>query len=244
LIESSVYVLVPGAWHAGWAWEPVAKRLRAAGHRTLTVTMPGTGHGDDPSGVRLQDGIDHLVREIERRDLTDVVLVGHSWSGYPVTAAAHRLAGRITGLVYCSAHVPVPGRSHVEDDPPEVAALFRDLIGASPTGSIAPLPLFARELFLQDADPGTQDLVADLLSPMPGGYFLDALDLPDPIDLGLPMVYLLAEADNAMPRPGTEMAARLGLTPVLVPGNHDNLLTHPDELAKAILAVGAVAPSI
>jgi len=31
------------------------------------------------------------------------------------------------------------------------------------------------------------------------------------------------------------MAARLGLTPVLVPGNHDSLLTHPDELAKAIL---------
>ena len=27
------FVLVHGAWHGGWAWQPVASRLRAAGHR-------------------------------------------------------------------------------------------------------------------------------------------------------------------------------------------------------------------
>jgi pimeloyl-ACP methyl ester carboxylesterase len=233
--ESSVYVLVPGAWHAGWAWRAVAERLRAAGHQALTVTLPGTGDGDDPSGVRLQDAVDHLVQEIERRDLTDVVLVGHSWGGYPITVAAHRLAGRVTKLVYYSALIPVPGRSLMDDNPPESAGMLRAMIESSPTGSIPALPMFVQQLFLQDADPGTQNLVAELLTPAPGGYFLDAPQMPDPISLGLPMVYLLAEDDHAMPRPGTEMAARLGLTPILVPGNHDGLLTHPDELAKAIL---------
>ncbi|MFG2472626.1 hypothetical protein ACGFXB_45520 [Streptomyces canus] len=29
------------------------------------------------------------------RDLKDVVLVGHSWGGYPVTDTAHALAGRV-----------------------------------------------------------------------------------------------------------------------------------------------------
>lgn len=233
--ESSVYVLVPGAWHAAWAWRPVAERLRAAGHRAVTVTMPGMGDGDDPSGLRLRDAVDHLVHEIERRDLTEVVLVGHSWGGYPMTAAAHRLTGRIAKLVYFSALIPVPGRSLIDDNPPESAALLRTMIESSPTGSIAPSPMFVQQLFLQDAEPGTQQLVAELLTPTPGGYFLDAPELPDPISLGLPMLYLLAEDDHAMPRPGAEMAARLGLTPVLVPGNHDSLLTHPDDLAKAIL---------
>ena len=25
------FVLVPGAWQGGWAWQPVARRLREAG---------------------------------------------------------------------------------------------------------------------------------------------------------------------------------------------------------------------
>ena len=33
-------------------------------------------------------------------------------------------------------------------------------------------------------------------------------------------------------------AERAGLTPVAVPGTHEGLLTHPEEIAKAILALG------
>jgi hypothetical protein len=36
-------------------------------------------------------------------------------------------------------------------------------------------------------------------------------------------------------RPGAEFAARLGLKPVMVPGTHEGLLAHPDEVANAIL---------
>jgi hypothetical protein len=47
--------------------------------------------------------------------------------------------------------------------------------------------------------------------------------------------YFLGEDDHALPRPGAEFAARLGLEPVMVPGTHEGLLTHPDEVANAIL---------
>jgi hypothetical protein len=39
-----------------------------------------------------------------------------------------------------------------------------------------------------------------------------------------------------MHRPRTEFASRLGIEPVMVPGRHDSMLTHPDAVAKAILA--------
>ncbi|WP_264078085.1 hypothetical protein [Mycobacterium shimoidei] len=39
-----------------------------------------------------------------------------------------------------------------------------------------------------------------------------------------------------MPRPHTEFAARLGVERIVVPGTHNGMLTHPDEVAKAILA--------
>jgi hypothetical protein len=50
-VEQTTYVLVPGGWHGGWAWRPVAERLRASGHRAVTLTLPGLGDGDDPSGT-------------------------------------------------------------------------------------------------------------------------------------------------------------------------------------------------
>jgi pimeloyl-ACP methyl ester carboxylesterase len=41
-----------------------------------------------------------------RRDLTEVTLVAHSWGGYPATAAAHQLTGRVSKLIFYSALVP------------------------------------------------------------------------------------------------------------------------------------------
>lgn len=179
--------------------------------------------------------MDHVVSEVERLDLTDVTLVAHSWGGYPTAGAAHRLSGKVTKVVYYGAQVPVRGRSMVDDNPPEAAAMLRGLIDASPTRAIAPTLRFVQGIFMQDVEEGTQRLVAELLTPQPGNYFLDALDVPDVAELGIPALYILGEDDRALPRPGTEFAARLGLEPVMVPGTHEGMLTHPDEVAKAIL---------
>lgn len=65
----------------------------------------------------------------------------------------------------------------------------------------------------------------------------ESLDVDDVTTLGLPVAYVLAEDDKALARPGEEFAARLGVKPVLVPGGHESLLTHPDELTEALLAV-------
>jgi pimeloyl-ACP methyl ester carboxylesterase len=233
--SNSTYVLIPGAWHGGWSWRPVAERLRAAGHRAVCLTLPGMGDGDDPAGLRLKDAVDHVVSEVERLDLADVTLVGHSWGGYPLAGAAHRLQGKVSRAIYYAAQIPERGKSLLEDNPPEAAAMLRGLIDASPVRAIAPTLQWVQGLFMQDADERTQRLVADLLTPQPGAYFLDALDVPSVAELGIPALYVLGQDDHALPLPGAEFAARLGLEPVMVPGPHDGLLTHPDEVAQAIL---------
>jgi pimeloyl-ACP methyl ester carboxylesterase len=233
--DSSTYVLIPGAWHGGWAWRPVAERLRAAGHRAICLTLPGLGDGDDPTGLRLQDAVDHVVGETERLNPGQVTLVGHSWGGYPVTGAGHRLADRVSKVIYYSAHVPVRGRSPVEDSPMGAAGLLSKLIASSPNGAIPPTLEFVRRLFMQDVAEDAQRLLAELLTPQPCGYFLDALDVPDMVTLGIPTQYILSEDDHALPRPGPEFAGRLGLEPVMVPGSHEGMLTHPDAVAEAIL---------
>ena len=72
LTTSPTFVLVPGAWQGGWAWQPVGRRLREAGYAAVTVTLPGLADGDDRAGLRLSDAIDHVVSEVERRDLAEV----------------------------------------------------------------------------------------------------------------------------------------------------------------------------
>jgi pimeloyl-ACP methyl ester carboxylesterase len=72
------------------------------------------------------------------------------------------------------------------------------------------------------------------LTLQPGGYFLDPLHF-HPLDLGIPLAYITGDDDLAMPRPAAESAARIGVQPIVVPGTHIELLTHPDQVAATIL---------
>jgi len=232
---SPTFVLVPGAWEGGWAWQPVARRLREAGFAAVTITLPGLTDGDERAGLRLSDAVDHLVAEVGRRDLSEVILVGHSWGGYVITGAAHQLAGRLAKVIYYNAVVPARGTAMVDENA-EYAALTRAAIEASPDGTIS---LFREQvpMLMPDADQQVQDLVFELLVPQPGGYFLDPIDVGDVTTLGVPAGYILSEDDQALARPGTEFATRIGLIPVMVSGGHLSMLTRPDEAAKALLEI-------
>jgi pimeloyl-ACP methyl ester carboxylesterase len=235
-MQSSTFVLVPGMCHGGWVWHPVAQRLQAAGHRTVALTMPGLAFGDDPVGLRLKDAVNYIVAEIERRNLTDVVLVGHSWGGLPITVVAHHLSGRVAKVVYFSAIVPGQGLSAIDENPPHFADYMRAAIEAS-TDRTIPVSFDAFQQFMMQGEPeSVQRLVFDLLTPQPGGYMMDAVEVPGVETVAIPTAYVLAEDDLSLPRPGTEYAARIGVTPVMVPGTHEALLTHPDEVAKALLS--------
>ncbi|MEU5189553.1 alpha/beta fold hydrolase [Streptomyces klenkii] len=228
------YVFVPGAWHGGWSWHPVAQRVAGPGHRAVALTMPGLSPGDNPRDLRLADAVAYLIAEVERRDLTDVVLVGHSWGGIPIAGAARRLAGRLRAMAFVSAFVPRDGESMAEAMGPDVSRYIRETIEASPDRTISvDFPAF-RESLMQGEPENLQRLVHELLVPHPGGYLLDALDVVDFAAADVPITYLLAEDDRALTVPGTELAARAGVIPLLVPGTHETILTHPDEVAETL----------
>ena len=113
----STYVLVHGAWGGAWVWRRVLGPLRAAGHEVHAVTLTGDGeraHLRRPD-ISLQDHVDDVLGLIDAEELRGVVLVGHSYGGMVITAAADALLARGPGwlrhLVYVDAMVPVPGES-------------------------------------------------------------------------------------------------------------------------------------
>jgi pimeloyl-ACP methyl ester carboxylesterase len=239
------FVLVHGAWHGGWSWQPVASLLRAAGHRVLAPTCPGLGINDDPRDVTLADCVDSLVNQVEESHAGDVTLVGHSWGGYVIAGAAPRLASRLARLVFWSAFVPETGRSLYDEVPPSYQELFAQLAGASADKTVAlPLEVF-QGAFMGDANPAAIAVVHSLLRPQPYRTFTDP-----PADgeayrgLGIPLHYVLSADDVALP-PGEfgwdRFAERIKATPVPVPGSHESMFTRPAELADALVQV-TVAP--
>ncbi|HEX4247698.1 MAG TPA: alpha/beta hydrolase [Pseudonocardia sp.] len=235
---TDTYVLITGAWHGGWAWRPVAQRLRALGHRVLTPTLPGLHDGADPTAHSLPDVIDYVVDLVEGADLRDVTLLGHSWGGYVITGAAPRLAPRLRKLVYWSAFVPEAGRCLNDEVPPHYTEMFVALAQASGNNSVTmPFEVW-QNAFMQDAPEPVQHTVHELLVPQPMQYFSTPVDPIDPATLGVPASYVLSVDDIALP-PGEygwdRFARRLGVEPITAPGSHEASFTQPAGLVESIL---------
>jgi pimeloyl-ACP methyl ester carboxylesterase len=109
-------VLVHGAWHGGWCWKRVAPKLRAAGHDVFTPTLTGVGERVHLAGlgVNLDTHITDVLNVLEVEELSDVVLVGHSYAGMVVTGVADRVGGKLRSLIYLDAFVPGDGRNMID----------------------------------------------------------------------------------------------------------------------------------
>ena len=124
-------VLVHGAWGGAWVWRRVLGPLREAGHRVFAVSLSGVGErAHQPSrDITLQTHIDDVKAVIDCEELTDVILVGHSYSGMVITGVADQMRDRIAQLVYLDAVVPLPGESwssrHTEETRQQRRALIQ-----------------------------------------------------------------------------------------------------------------------
>ena len=116
------YVLVHGAWHGGWCWGKVAERLRAAGHRVFTPTLTGLGdraHLIAPH-VGLATHVEDVIATLEMEDLSDVVLVGHSFGSAVISGVVDECADRIRRLVFLDSFLLQSGQSPFSQLPPEM----------------------------------------------------------------------------------------------------------------------------
>ncbi|MCA2214660.1 alpha/beta fold hydrolase [Jidongwangia harbinensis] len=233
----TTYLLVPGMWLGAWAWRDVTRTLRARGHDVYPLTLTGLAdrsHLLGP-GVDLDTHIADIVRLVEAEDLRDVVLVGHSYGGLPVSAAALRLKARIRQVVYVDAGPLPEGTSQLAlggEDP----AGFTD-------GTVPPRPWDAQ------ADPvllaGLDDAALTLLRTRGTPHPLAAAAQPlgtraTSADLPTALVACTFPPDRiaAMQAAGHPFFA--GLTEariVSLPTGHWPMLSEPEALAEALLSL-------
>ncbi len=136
------FVLIPGACHGGWWYEPLARALTHDGHQVRAVTLAGLGP-DGLAGagqVNLTSHIAEATAAITGAG-EPVVLVGHSYGGSVITAAADQVPEHVRALVYLDAFVPDDGDSCWTMTNDEQRRWYIE--GAARTGlAVDPLPFF------------------------------------------------------------------------------------------------------
>ncbi|WP_227980458.1 alpha/beta fold hydrolase [Nocardia spumae] len=131
----ATFVLVPGGWHGWWSFEAVIPLLERDGHTVHALTLTGLRPDDDPATVataNLDTHADDVLRLLDRAHLTDATLVGHSYGGMVIAAAADRARGRVARLVHLDAYVPRDGESCWSATTEAYRQLFAE--GAAGTG--------------------------------------------------------------------------------------------------------------
>jgi pimeloyl-ACP methyl ester carboxylesterase len=238
----STFVLVHGAWHDGSAWESVVKHLEAQGHQAFAPTIAGNGKGVNKNvnhAQCTQSVIDYIVG----KDLTDIVLLGHSFGGTIIAKVAEAIANRIKRLIFLDAFILNDGESLRDNLPPHLQQLIDGLAKESDDNTMM-LPFDVwREVFINDADLELAKSSYAQLSSQPYQPFIDKLDLKQFYSLPIPKSYLYCSEDIALPQGEwgwhPRMSNRLGLFRfVQMPGSHEVMFSNPDGLAAKIIAAG------
>lgn len=228
-------VLVHGAWHGGWSWNPVARRLRASGHEVHAPTLTGVCeriHLATPeTGVSVH--VADIVNHIRFNELSDIVLVGHSYGGAVITGVASEVADRIAALVYLDAfNIEESGTSLFDNSPEWRVRQLRDAAEAYNGWQIPPDPLVP----IWASSPESHEILTRLTTPHTLACFTEPIVLSGAEKTIADRTYILcADYD---PSPFQPFYARYRDDPVWhtarIPGKHDAPIATPDRVAQEI----------
>jgi pimeloyl-ACP methyl ester carboxylesterase len=227
----ATFVLVHGAWHGAWCWRRVARLLVRDGHEVFVPTLTGLG---ERSHLRRPDtGLDtHILdvaNEMKWQELTDVVLVGHSYGGLVISGVAEMAERSIAALIFLDAFVPENGQALIDLAPPAVRETF---MAAERDGSFAVPPRSAAQFHVNERDRA----------------WVDAQCTPQPVKCGLQSVTLSGAREriarkayiraSAYPSPpfdaALEKARAQGWHTHEVACGHDVMVDAPERLAEIL----------
>jgi hypothetical protein len=238
----SHYLLVHGAWHGAWCWQRVMPGLIQAGHRAHAVTLTGLGeraHLLRPD-IDLETHIQDVVAAMDAEELSDVVLVVHSYAGMLGTAVADRRPDQLRHLVYLDAVLPKPGESWSTT---HASATRNARIAAAQADPLHAFPAPDPSVFgLGAAD---HAWVSRRQTPHPGGPYTHVLNFRPERVASVPRTFI----NCTQPPLGTiEISRQRAVDPhfwdghwlpgarvVEMPTGHDPMVSAPDDLLRILL---------
>jgi pimeloyl-ACP methyl ester carboxylesterase len=220
-------VLVHGAFHDGWCWEPVRQELDRRGVPNQALDLPFTGlEGDAEAVGKLLDAIDGPS-----------VVCGHSYGGMVISRAA---SGRddVAHLVYlCAVQVgeDVDLATAMTTSDELMSALL-----AGEDGAMSVDPAVAPAVFYHDVD---DELSATAVTHLRGMGFgvIQESDAPPPPAAWkqIESTYVVCNDDRTIAPESQRRMAEQAEHVVTLDGSHSPMLAQPDVVADLLAEIAA-----
>ena len=216
-------VLVHAAWTDGSSWNKVPKRLDAEGFRVVSAQIPLTSFSDDVAALK----------RVLRRQSGRVILVGHSYGGAVMTAAAAD-DPNVHVLVYVAAIVPDEGETVGEVFGREAAGAKAPTLQPDEDGFLWVTVDAFRNAVAPDATEEETSLMAANQKPIAVKCLGEPMGRP--AWRQKPSWFLIAENDRMVsPKTQRFLAERMRSTIVSLPVDHFPVLSAPEAVSRLIL---------
>jgi pimeloyl-ACP methyl ester carboxylesterase len=234
------FFLIHGGWQGGWSWDGVVAELERRGHTAVAPTLPGLEPDSaDRSGGSLSRFIWFATNELIARDMSDVVIVGHSGGGSVAQGVAERAHDRIRLLAFMSARVLLNGESILSMGGEDRRQAYMRAAEAAGDGAV-PLAedTWINSLCRDVGEAQAREWMTRVV-PCPIGWLTEPADNPTSAWRRIPSAYIFLDGERPEATARyAEMAARL-ISPRTTHcvGAHQAMLSQPVAVAEAILRV-------
>jgi pimeloyl-ACP methyl ester carboxylesterase len=235
--EKPTIILVHGAFANGQVWGYVAGKLQAAGHPVVTIDLPGRlgapMSADQVSLDLYRDTVVQALKQVSDR----AILVGHSFAGIVIAAAAEQAPEKIKTLVFVAAYLPQDGDSLLSLAQQDHAAKIGPHLTIDKERGIALVEYDARaELFANDGPAPLKAKLPDLILDEPATPLVTAVHVTDERFGRVDKIYIHTGVDQVI-SPAFQ-AQMVGRTPVRktvsLQTGHLPFLTDVEGTAQAI----------
>ncbi len=235
-LSKSPFVLVHGAFHGGWCWAPVARILRSHGHEVFTPTQTGLGERRHlmSGNIDMETFVLDVLNVIESEQLSDVILVGHSYGARSINGVADRIGERIRHLVYIDGGFALNNQSRFDAMSQEMRE--KRLASAMAfDGGISVPPPPAAHFGVTDSE--TASWIDERMTPQPLSAEKTAVILRHPIANGRPATYVrcISPIFPTVEPSAAYSKAQTSWNYLELEAGHDAIVTHPSEVAALLL---------
>jgi pimeloyl-ACP methyl ester carboxylesterase len=234
MTSPATFILVHGAWQGGWAWSRLAPLLEAEGHAVYAPTLTGLAEraSQISKDVNVSTHVEDVCRLIIAEDLSDIVLVGHSYGGMVTAGVAERMEERIKSFVVLDGFMPEDGKAMREYWPGSVMSFLDKAASISGGVSVPPLP--AESLAVA---PENRVFVDGRATPQPNATFNEVVRLSGARERIVNRTYIRATGFRS--HPFDAVVKRLEASPgwrcATIDSGHVPMVDEPEKLA-ALLA--------
>jgi pimeloyl-ACP methyl ester carboxylesterase len=235
---AATFVLVHGTGHGGWCWRFIVPLLRAAAYDVYTPTLTGLGASShllhELNRISLDTHVKDVTNTLFYEELSEVVLVGHSYGGMVITGVAAKEPQRLAQLVYLDAYLPLEGENEIALWPPDQKEKYHTDLAS---GIRFRPPLASSMLGITDHK--MSQWVQERLTPHPYSTYEDPPASGTPQSASIPRTYIHCTVGplSSWIEPFAARARKLKWNVHTMVAGHEVMITHPKELAEILLRI-------